>query len=69
VIDQQRRFLTVRQLVERWACSRQTVERLLRADPSFPTIYRIGTNKRTVRLDQVEAYERRSVAARVGAAR
>jgi predicted DNA-binding transcriptional regulator AlpA len=69
-IDQeQRRFLSVRQLTERWACSRQTIERLSREDPRFPSFYKIGTNKRTVRVDEVEAYERGMVVARGGVVR
>jgi predicted DNA-binding transcriptional regulator AlpA len=66
---EQHRFITVRQLVERWACSRQTIERLARTDPDFPRFYKIGTNKRTARVDEVEKYERKSVVARREAAR
>jgi hypothetical protein len=66
---EQRRFLTLKKLTERWDCSRQTIERLSRTDPDFPPFYKIGTNKRTARLDEVEAYERKSVVARRGAAR
>jgi hypothetical protein len=64
---EQRQFITVRQLVERWQCSRQTVERLSRTDPGFPSFYKIGTRTRTVRVDQVEAYERGMVVRRVAA--
>jgi len=62
--EKKRRFLTVKQLTERWNCSRQTIERLARTDPDFPDFYKIGTNKRTVREDEAETYERRSVVSR-----
>lgn len=61
---EQRRFITLKQLTERWACSRQSIERLSRADPEFPPFYKIGLNRRTLRVDQVEAYERKAVVAR-----
>jgi hypothetical protein len=64
---EQYRFITVRQLVERWACSRRTIERLSRTDPDFPSFYKIGNQRRTVRVDQVEAYERGMVVRRVAA--
>ena len=64
-IIEQRRFITVAQLMERWACSRQTIERLARKDPAFPSFYKIGgANRRTVRVDQVESYERGAVVQR-----
>jgi predicted DNA-binding transcriptional regulator AlpA len=68
-IVEQRRFITVAQLMERWACSRQTIERLSRTDLTFPPFYKIGLNRRTVRVDQVEAYERGMVVRRRAAAR
>jgi len=68
-VVEQRRFITMKQLTERWACSRQTIERLSRTDPDFPDFYKIGTNKRTLRVDEVEKYERGAVVARTGAAR
>jgi hypothetical protein len=55
--------------MERWACSRQTIERLSRTDLTFPPFYKIGLNRRTVRVDQVEAYERGMVVRRRAAAR
>ena len=66
---EQHRFITLRQLMERWQCSRQTIERLSRKDPAFPSFYKIGgANRRTVRVDQVESYERAAVVARREAA-
>jgi len=59
-----RRFLTIKQLTERWACSRGTIERLSRTDPTFPKFFKIGSTKRIAAEDDVEVYERSRVVAR-----
>jgi hypothetical protein len=60
----QRRYLTISQLRERWGnCSKMTIERAIKLDPSFPDVYKIGTAGRTRMFaeDDVERYERASV--------
>jgi hypothetical protein len=57
-----KRFITVPELRERWGgVSQMFVERKIKEDPTFPTIYRMSRH-RLFDLDEVEAYERRSVA-------
>jgi len=63
----QKRFLTMRQLRERWGnCSHMTVERRMEDDPNFPRPIRPGLKARTRLWDeeQIEAYERASVVSR-----
>jgi hypothetical protein len=60
----ERKFIGVTKLRERWNnCSHMFIERKIRSDPSFPRIYRIG-RRRMFALDEIEAYESRSIAPR-----
>jgi hypothetical protein len=59
-----RRFIGMSKLRERWnECSHMFIERKLREDPNFPRVYRIG-RRRLFALDEIEAYERASIAPR-----
>jgi hypothetical protein len=60
-VNRQRVFIGTTELRERWGCSHMFVERRLKKDPTFPKVYWIGT-RRKFALDEVEDYERRSVA-------
>ena len=57
-------FIRTAQLRKRWGgCSHMFVERRLKSDPTFPKPVKLGGKLRLWDLDEVEAYERRFVAA------
>jgi hypothetical protein len=59
-----RKFIGMSQLRERWNdCSHMFVERKIQNDANFPAIYRIG-RRRLFAIDEIEAYERNSIAPR-----
>ena len=60
------RFISFPDLYVRWSISHQTLERLVRKDPRFPSVHRFGPGGRFrfFRLDEVERYERASVVPR-----
>ena len=59
----QRRFLTFPQLLQRWGgISHMTLEGWLKKNADFPKIYQLpGSRLRLFDLEEVEAYERKSV--------
>ena len=64
------RYLTIPKLIERWDCSGMTVERLIRNDPDFPPILRIGLGRRArmVSYEAVVEYEKSKIASKSRAA-
>jgi predicted DNA-binding transcriptional regulator AlpA len=57
------RFLDMGDLCERWAVSRQTLERWIREDPTFPKPVRLGPKSKIRKFTEnhVEEYERAAV--------
>jgi hypothetical protein len=58
------RFLTMGDLVERWAVSRQTIEDWLRTDPDFPSPY-LFSDSRVRKFKEhpdIEKFERSALA-------
>ena len=69
VVPNDRKFLTLRQLRERWGnCSHMLIERRSRTDPRFPKCIQFGKRKRLWAIDEIEAYERVLVVTRGAAA-
>ncbi|MGI8851952.1 MAG: helix-turn-helix transcriptional regulator [Methyloceanibacter sp.] len=59
------KFITRRQLQQRWSVSHMFVERKLMLDPTFPKPIRLADGKiahRYWNLDEIEAWERGRVA-------
>jgi hypothetical protein len=64
VATSERKFIGMTKLRERWNdCSHMFIERKIKSDPRFPRVYRIG-RRRLFALDEIEAYERLSIAPR-----
>jgi hypothetical protein len=62
-----RKYITRRELEERWDCSGMFIERQIRNNPDFPPYSKLGAGpmaQRTWDLEQIEAYERSRVVGR-----
>jgi len=64
---QNRKYITRKQLQERWSCSHMFIERQVKINPNFPKYSRLGDGPLAQRqwlIEDIEVYERSRVVAR-----
>jgi predicted DNA-binding transcriptional regulator AlpA len=59
------KFISLPMLRQRWSCSHMLIERLMKNDPDFPNPIKLGSRKRLWSVEEIEAFERSKIVARL----